>query len=150
MSPNAKLRESGDAKKPRRSESGQSWLLVSAACVLLAAVGCGKDNSTSESWGPAPPGLQGSWFTVHDNVTVELSLTERGYRVPQGYHGDEVPEGLIGVNSDQIQFSGSNLCVGNGTYRWAINGDSLLFTNGLDPCADRKSVLNGVSYRRHL
>ena len=41
------------------------------------------------------------------------------------------------MDGDQIRFFGSDLCEGEGTYTWSIDGGVLIFTpEGDDPCGE--------------
>lgn len=147
MSANSKPRKNGDRTKPRRCKSRQRLLLLPVAYLLLGVAACGGDNSASQDWGPAPPELQGSWVTVLQSTgeNVSLVLAPSRYTIQRGA---DSAQGGIGVLGGRIQFKGSNLCAGIGTYGWSINGNSLEFGSGADPCQGRSEVLNGQTYNR--
>jgi hypothetical protein len=139
----------------------ESWLLVSAAWILLVAASCSSADiasppgSTATSPSPpiavdvAPRELQGVWVTILNDGTrqqVTLTLSENAYQIRRG--GDRAV-GAIAVHGDQIEFSQSSLCVGAGTYRWSLKGNSLLFTPvNSDPCPGRSEVLEGQAYSK--
>jgi hypothetical protein len=78
------------------------------------------------------------------NDVGTVTIGETSYRVSrQSTSGI----GVIAVHGDQIEFSGSNLCEGTGTYRWQITDGKLTFTpvGTRDPCA-RIDVLEGHTF----
>jgi hypothetical protein len=94
----------------------------------------------------APAELVGSWRTKLDSGDeLTLTLSDKSYRLRRGPSSGS---GRIAVRGDEIEFSGSNLCEGTGTYRWSIDGDRLTFTafGPADPCGGR--VLDGQVYVR--
>lgn len=128
--------------------------IVLGACLLLFAASCSGGASptpTSPSVPiasePAPSELQGTWLTVlrdGSNQTVALSLGERTYGIRRGPNS---ATGQIGVRGAEIDFFGSNLCTGTGTYRWVLSGNSLRFA-GSDVCGGRIEVLDGYTYTK--
>ena len=98
----------------------------------------------------APAELQGSWRTTLDEDlgghSVTLQLLPTSYRITRA--GNQAT-GSISVNGDQIEFFGSTLCEGSGTYQWAIDGDRLTLTPvDDDPCTGRSEVIIGYTYTR--
>jgi hypothetical protein len=68
------------------------------------------------------------------------------YRITRG---PDSGTGKIAVDGDVITFSNSNLCDGNGTYQWSLEGDMLALTlTGADPCSGRTEVLAGQTFVR--
>lgn len=95
----------------------------------------------------APAELVGSWSTTLDSGDkLTLTLSDTSYRLTRGPNSGS---GRISVRGEEIEFSGSNLCDGAGTYHWSIDGDSLLFTSfgPADPCGGVR-VLDGQVYLR--
>src|SRR2546427_11807312 len=124
--------------------------LISAACILLVAVSCSgggaasptaPTTSPSPSATPSPPvapslpvlqdpapiELQGIWITTlrdGSNQQVQLRLGEKSYGISRGTDG---ATGTISVRDDLIEFTRSSACVGTGSYRWSLKGNSLSF-----------------------
>jgi hypothetical protein len=103
-------------------------------------------TTTTAAADAAPPELAGIWegeVTPSDSVT--LSLNGNSYTISRG---DSAGSGRISVEGDIIRFSGSNICDGEGTYRWTIEGDTLMLeiTEAGDPCSGRREVFEGVTY----
>ena len=95
----------------------------------------------------APAELVGSWSTTLDGGDkLTLTLSDKSYRLTRGPNSGS---GRIAVRGDEIEFSGSNLCDGTGTYHWSIDGDDLTFTafGPADPCGGTR-VLDGQVYVR--
>ena len=76
---------------------------------------------------------------------VTLTLNGNSYTISRG---SAAGGGRISVEGDIIVFSGSSLCSGVGTYRWTIDGNTLILevTEAGDPCSGRRPVLDGVVY----
>jgi hypothetical protein len=69
---------------------------------------------------------------------VILTLDGTGYRIQRGA---ESGTGSISVDGDEVEFYGSNMCDGRGTYTWSLEDGRLRFTEVVhDPC-DRTNVL---------
>lgn len=131
--------------------------LTAVAVVLFATTGCGgggggdtvtkpTPSSPVSPVSPAPLALQGVWVTTltgsGQKVTLTLGATD--YRINRGANQ---ASGTIAVTDNQIKFSDSTACNGDGTYRWVINGTSLLFTTDApDACPGRSEVLAGYTY----
>lgn len=66
--------------------------------------------------------------------------------------GPNTVPGKISVDGDQIRFFGTERihCDGEGVYKWSIEDETLTFTalEPLDPCSNRRQVLDGVSFTR--
>jgi hypothetical protein len=95
----------------------------------------------------APAELVGSWVTKLDSGDkLTLTLSDKSYRLTRGPNSGS---GRISVRGDEIEFSGSNLCDGTGTYHWSISGNSLTFKafGPADPCGGTR-VLDGQVYVR--
>jgi hypothetical protein len=107
---------------------------------VLAA--CGSDEPNK--WGPAPAELRGNWETS----AISLTLNATDFTVTRGYNSDLPPHGSIGTKADQIEFFASSNCSGTGTYRWVVQGDSLVFSNRADPCGEREFILIGEAFTR--
>jgi len=95
---------------------------------------------------PAPAALQGRWRTViNDNDKPVLTITDFKYTIERLGIGT----GSIEVHGDQIDFFGSNLCSGKGTYGWSIEGGTLTLTAvGADPCANRADAIRGRPFTK--
>jgi len=133
------------------------------ACLLL--IGCATDagnsragqsasaDATSASVAPrgptqmavteppraAPPELAGQWRRNVQGQEVTLTLDGGGYHIQRGPASGS---GRISVDGDEIEFFGSGLCNGSGTYTWAFEDGRLRFTEIVaDPCDGRTSVL---------
>lgn len=139
------------------------------ACLLLA--GCVSDGSdgsgfatpesaeasataaASRSGGDAtpapdaaPPELAGRWRRSLQGEPIVLTLDGTGYHIQRGAAGGS---GRISVDGDQIEFSGSNLCSGSGTYTWSFENERLRFTEIVaDPCDGRTIVLLRATFGR--
>jgi len=95
---------------------------------------------------PAPAALQGRWRTViNDNDKPVLTITDFKYTIERLGIGT----GSIEVHGAQIDFFGSNLCSGKGTYTWSIE-DGVLTLQSVepDPCANRSDAIRGRPFRR--
>lgn len=97
---------------------------------------------------PAPPELQGTWHgIVAEGDEVTLRIRETSYtisRVTAGFPA--TGNGRVEVDGDEIVFSRSNRCAGDGRYRWSIEGDVLRFAPiASDPCA---RPFDGIDYTR--
>jgi hypothetical protein len=95
----------------------------------------------------APAQLVGNWVTTLDSGDkLTLTLGSKSYRLTRGANSGS---GHISVQGDEIEFSGSNLCDGTGTYHWSIDGDDLTFTafGPTDPCGGTR-VLDRQVYVR--
>jgi hypothetical protein len=98
-----------------------------------------KPGATQPPIAAAPPELAGQWTRSVEGVQVILTLDDGGYRIQRGPAGGS---GRISVEGDEIEFSGSNLCDGSGTYTWMLDDGRLRFTEIVaDPCDGRTSVL---------
>ena len=95
---------------------------------------------------PAPADLQGRWQTViNDADKPVLTLTDFKYTIERLGIGT----GSIRVDGDQIVFFASNLCQGEGTYRWSIEGQTLtLAAVGPDPCPNRADAIRNRPFTR--
>jgi heat shock protein HslJ len=147
--------------------SRASWLLAAAAA-LLALSACAVTQSAapsptatatatvdpSPSPSPTvnfleptvPAEIAGTWRRSVGGVTVDLSL-QVGYTIQRGGNRGS---GMVTVEGDHIEFHGSSLCQGSGTYTWVVEDDTLTFTMvGTDPCSGRSEVLVPGSFQRY-
>lgn len=101
---------------------------------------------TTMAEGAAPPEIQGIWtIDLGNDIEATMSLSDSTY----SFHSS--PEaGRISVEGDVIEFLGGGLCREAGAYRWSLEGDTLTFTavEPLDPCPERKGLLDGKVYTR--
>lgn len=86
----------------------------------------------------APRALFGTWRTTLGGQPLSLGITESTYRIVRG---SNAAEGSVRVDGDQIEFFGSSLCGGTGTYRWMITDGSLSFFPLEEPCPGRAEAL---------
>lgn len=92
---------------------------------------------------PAPPDMLGKWTAEDDVATITISAT--GMRIVNAATADVRLE----VIGDELVLSHSQLCTGEGRYRWSIEGDTLRFDSiEPDPCEFRSKSLDGVAYTR--
>jgi hypothetical protein len=95
---------------------------------------------------PAPAELQGRWRAEIGAGIAILTLTETKYALNWLGTG----AGRIAVEGDEITFSGSSGCPGDGTYRWSIDGDKLHFEPvGTDACPIRADWAGDRTYKRY-
>jgi hypothetical protein len=97
---------------------------------------------------PAPPELQGAWRgLVAEDDEVTLRVQASSYTITRVIRGFAARgSGQVEVDGDEIVFSRSNLCDGDGRYRWAIEGNVLRFTPlAPDPCP---RPFDGVEFSR--
>jgi hypothetical protein len=100
---------------------------------------------------PAPVELQGTWAAVSEaGDDLELEIREAGYTMSLLRDlGPERSSGRVVVDDDEIVFSNSNLCVGDGRYRWSIDGGVLRFEPiAPDACPGRADGLEDINYTR--
>jgi len=102
---------------------------------------------------PAPAELQGTWKAVMASGSdIELEISETGYRIaaPNPFGAVSGPRnGRVEVDGDEITFSNSTTCVGDGRYRWSIEGDLLRFEPiGTDQCPNRAPTIAQIEYTR--
>ena len=119
---------------------------VPAATSQATAIASATAGPTASPRTPAPAALQGRWQTViNDNDKPVLTITDFKYTIERLGIGT----GSIEVHGDQIDFFGSNLCSGTGTYQWSIQGGTLTLTPvGADPCANRADAIRGRPFTR--
>jgi hypothetical protein len=116
---------------------------VASAAALTTEPSVASRASTAT----APTQLIGSWSTTLDSGDMlTLTLTDKSYRLTRGPNSGS---GRIAVQGDEIEFSGSNLCDGTGTYHWSIDGDSLTFTafGPADTCGGTRVLAGQVYFR---
>jgi hypothetical protein len=77
------------------------------------------------------------WRRVVLGEEVHLTLRDTGYHIQRG---PAAGSGRISVTGDQIEFFGSNLCDGRGTYTWSFEEERLRLTEIDDPCSGRTDV----------
>lgn len=69
-------------------------------------------------------------------------LNEGGFSIPA----------KLSVEGDQIRIYGGLPihCDGEGIYQWSVEGETLTLTalEPIDPCAQRRGALDGLSYTR--
>lgn len=85
-----------------------------------------------------PRALFGTWRTTLGGQPLSLGITESTYRIVRG---SNAADGSVRVDGDQIEFFGSTLCDGTGTYRWTITDGSLSFFPLEEPCPGRAEAL---------
>jgi hypothetical protein len=93
----------------------------------------------------APPELAGRWRRNVQGETVILTLDGNGYHIQRG---PEAGAGRISVTGDTIEFSGSNICPGVGTYTWAIVEGRLRLEIVDEPCTGRSPALARGTFGR--
>ena len=142
----------------------RSWsrvLCVGASfALLLTTVSCGDDgestpttpastntqsiSATTDS-DAAPSELSGDWRTEVAGDSVTLTIGQNSYRIQRG---SDTGSGRIAFKGAEISFLRSDLCEGEGTYSWTVEGSQLRLTAvSPDPCP-RREVLDGVVYTR--
>jgi hypothetical protein len=94
----------------------------------------------------APAELQGRWQTeISASDRPILTITDFTYTIQRLGTGT----GGVAVHGDQIDFFGSNLCQGTGTYGWSIaDGVLTLQSISQDPCANRADAIRGRPFKR--
>lgn len=95
---------------------------------------------------PAPAEMLGKWtveFAEGDVATI--TVKETGIRIKRFATADVRLE----VVGDEAILSHSQLCTGEGRYRWSIEGDQLRF-DSIEPdvCDGRAKTFNGVTFTR--
>ena len=130
---------SGQAAPPSTGVSPSPVSLSSPAAIATS-------KPTASPRTPAPAELQGKWRTViNDADKPVLTITDFKYTIERLGLGT----GSIEVQGDQIRFFGSNLCSGDGIYRWSIdNGTLTLAPVGADPCANRADAIRSRPFTR--
>lgn len=134
-------------------------LMVCAACdadAPPAAPGSAEPSSsaalsvspTATPRATAPPELQGLWqatISTGEEVTLELRPTA-WFVTRSGAQGN----GSIRFDGDRIIFTSARCELGVGTYEWAVEGGTLMFTpvEPRDPCSNRIIFLEGAAYTR--
>ena len=95
---------------------------------------------------PAPPELIGHWIAEPaPGDVIRLELDEKGFDITRFASAN----GRIEVFDDEIVFSRSSLCQGEGRYTWTIDGEVLRFTSVTpDECPDRAKSLEGIDFTR--
>lgn len=95
---------------------------------------------------PAPAEMIGKWtseFAEGDVATLDISST--AIRI----HRFGTATVRLEVFGDELVLSRSQLCVGEGRYRWSIVGDELRFDSvSPDACPDRAKTFDGATYTR--
>jgi hypothetical protein len=95
---------------------------------------------------PAPPEMLGKWSAVfgEDDIgTIRISPT--GMRITRF----ATAAIRLEVFGDELVLSHSQLCEGEGRYRWTIEGDKLTFESVTpDACDGRAKSFDGVTYTR--
>ena len=95
---------------------------------------------------PAPAELQGRWRAVIEAAPAVLTFAATDYTIVWRGGGN----GQIEVEGDEITFSGSLDCPGDGTYQWSIEGDTLhLEPVGTDACPFRAEWARKGPYTRY-
>ena len=122
---------------------GESSPSVTSASPMTTASVTSQPTALTDG---APAELQGEWTTPSgDPDPVTLTISRSGYQIDRGLG---FGHGAIAVDGDQIRFFGSDLCEGEGTYTWSIEGGVLIFTpEGDDPCGGRSVVLINRTYQ---
>lgn len=95
---------------------------------------------------PAPAEMIGTWtseFAEGDVATLDITAT--AIRISRFATATVRLE----VFGDELVLSRSQLCVGEGRYRWSIVGDELRFDSvSPDACPDRAKTFDGATYTR--
>ncbi|HTK45713.1 MAG TPA: hypothetical protein VL749_10215 [Patescibacteria group bacterium] len=114
--------------------------------VVATVAPTGTAKPTAPRRLPAPTELQGRWRTViNDADKPVLTITDFKYTIERLGIGT----GAIEVDGDQIRFFGSNLCSGDGIYRWSIeNGTLTLAPVGTDACTNRADAIRNRPFSR--
>lgn len=95
---------------------------------------------------PAPAELIGRWTADFGGDDVaRIDITATGISIFR-FAGANL---RLEVFGDELVLSHSQLCSGDGRYRWSIDGDKLLFESVTpDPCDGRAKSFDGVTYTR--
>jgi len=119
---------------------------VPSATPRSAATAIPAPGPTAWPRTPAPAELQGKWRTsINDADKPVLTITDFKYTIERLGIGT----GAIEVHGDQIDFFGSNLCSGRGSYTWSIdNGTLTLTAAGPDPCPNRADAIRDRPFTR--
>lgn len=142
----------------RPVEGSQTWSAICALSLLawLIVSGCGggttapssTPQSSTPAASPAPAALQGTWVTVLSGTGERVTLT-LGATTYQITRPPNQASGAIAVSDDRIEFSGSTVCAGSGSYRWSLSGSSLVLTAiAADACPGRSEVLAGYTFSK--
>ena len=95
---------------------------------------------------PAPAEMIGKWtyeFAEGDVATLDISAT--AIRI----HRFAIATVRLEVFGDELVLSRSQLCTGEGRYRWSIVGDELRFDSvSPDECPDRQKTFDEATYTR--
>jgi hypothetical protein len=129
-------------------------VLVAAACTAPASraptsaapTQPPRTEAPSTPEHPAPPELVGRWAAeISEDDVIRLELTDRGFEI---YRFGSA-SGRIEVFGDEIVFSHSSLCSGEGRYRWSVEGQTLLFASiEPDVCDGRSKSLDDIEFTR--
>jgi hypothetical protein len=134
---------------------------TSACTAILALVllpSCGSDGEAESGGAPTaaattsaspavPAELQATWRLESDTIEepVRLYLRDGSYTISRGGASGG---GAVAVEGDEMVFSDSNLCDGEGRYRWTLEGDRLSLERIEEACSGRAPVLEGATYVR--
>lgn len=113
----------------------------------------GVDNAPNG--GPVPAKLQRHWLLISKSGHTfknrfDFAIRDRQYGFPIGLVRGEV----VAPGPFELDFYNEDLCdlpfpEGVGRYRWTVKGELLhLVAIEKDPCATRRGVLDGATYRR--
>lgn len=83
---------------------------------------------------------------LHDTLTMHVG-TDSSYCTTSS--GEVVVRSTIKVDKDTVKmsdFGGEYACDGEGVYKYAIDGDVLIFTLVNDPCVNRSGALVGTKF----
>ncbi|HET9852772.1 MAG TPA: hypothetical protein VFP56_09730 [Candidatus Limnocylindrales bacterium] len=120
--------------------------MPAAASALAAPTASPLPTPVPTLLNPAPPEMLGKWMTEFaegDIGTITISPT--GIRIKRFASADVRLE----VFGDELVLSHSQLCTGEGRYRWSIEGDELRFDSiEPDACDGRAKTFNGVTFTR--
>jgi hypothetical protein len=95
---------------------------------------------------PAPPEMLGKWSVEFaDGDLATITIKETGIRIKRFATADVRLE----VFGDEAILSHSQLCTGEGRYRWSIEGEELTFESiEPDVCDGRAKTFDGVTFTR--
>jgi hypothetical protein len=130
-----------------RSPSAETQQATSSTeSAASSATSVATKTAPSRTVTPFPSALTGIWHAKIDRLDQKVSLSRSTYRIYTDPSDEAV--GAVSIHGRDITFSGSDTCVGAGTYRWNIDNGKLYFTPvGTDGCP-RSGILPGRSWTR--
>ena len=121
-------------------------LPASVAPTAAATVAATPEPPPPTPLNPAPAEMIGKWtyeFAEGDVATLDISAT--AIRI----HRFAIATVRLEVFGDELVLSRSQLCTGEGRYRWSIVGDELRFDSvSPDECPDRQKTFDEATYTR--